>query len=62
MNTLVGHFTGLATGVLCLYVFGLQDSPPAPVGGWGGSCVAAGAVSVALQGPPKPGWPVRGAA
>ena len=32
-NTLIGHLTGLVMGVLCLYAFGLQDSPPAPVGG-----------------------------
>jgi CBS-domain-containing membrane protein len=48
VNTLAGHLTGLVTGVLCLYVFGLQDSPPAPVGGLTVPYVAAGALSVAL--------------
>lgn len=47
-NTLVGHLTGLITGVLCLYAFGLQDSPSAPVGGLSVPYVAAGALSVAL--------------
>jgi CBS-domain-containing membrane protein len=48
VNSLAGHFTGLVTGVLCLYAFGLQDSPPAPVGGLTVPYVAAGALSVAL--------------
>jgi len=47
-NTLVGHLTGLVTGILCLYAFGLQGSPPAPVGGLTVPYVAAGALSVAL--------------
>lgn len=48
VNTLAGHLTGLVTGVLCLYTFGLQDSLPAPVGGLTVPYVAAGAISVAL--------------
>lgn len=47
-NTLVGHLVGLAMGVLCLYAFGLQHSPSAPVAGLTVSHVAAGALSVAL--------------
>ena len=47
-NTLVGHLTGAAMGVLCLYGFGLQHTPAAPTGGLTGSYVAAGALSVAL--------------
>lgn len=47
-NTLAGHLTGLIVGVLCLYAFGLQNSPPAPVGGLSVPFVAAGALSVAL--------------
>jgi CBS-domain-containing membrane protein len=47
-NTLIGHLTGLVMGVLCLYAFGLQDSPPAPVGGLTVLYVAAGSLSVAL--------------
>jgi len=47
-NALAGHFTGLVTGALCLYAFGLRDSPPAPVGGLTVPYVAAGALSVAL--------------
>jgi CBS-domain-containing membrane protein len=48
VNTLVGHLTGLVTGILCLYAFGLQGSPPAPVGRLTVPYVAAGALSVAL--------------
>ncbi|HET7723249.1 MAG TPA: HPP family protein [Propionibacteriaceae bacterium] len=47
-NTLIGHLTGAAMGVLCLYGFSLQHTPSAPVGGLTGSYVAAGALSVAL--------------
>lgn len=47
-NTLAGHLTGLITGAACLYAFGLQDAPPAPVGGLTAPFVAAGALSVAL--------------
>lgn len=47
-NTLIGHLTGLVMGVLCLYAFGLQDSPSAPVGGLTALYVAAGSLSVAL--------------
>jgi CBS-domain-containing membrane protein len=47
-NTLVGHGIGLLAGALCLYAFGLQDNPPAPVGGLTPGHVLAGALSVAL--------------
>jgi CBS-domain-containing membrane protein len=47
-NTLVGHLTGLVTGVVCLYAFGLQDGPSAPIGGLTPAYLAAGALSVAL--------------
>ncbi len=47
-NTLIGHLTGLVMGVLCLYAFGLQNSPPAPSAGLTVAHVAAGALSVAL--------------
>ena len=48
VNTLVGHLTGLVMGVLCLYAFGLQGSPPAPMGGLSNAYLAAGALSVAF--------------
>jgi CBS-domain-containing membrane protein len=47
-NTLVGHGVGLVAGALCLYAFGLQDRPAAPVGGLTPAHVLAGALSVAL--------------
>lgn len=47
-NTLIGHLTGLAFGVICLYALGLQGSPPAPSSGLTVSYAAAGAMSVAL--------------
>ncbi|MBI4899814.1 MAG: HPP family protein [Actinobacteria bacterium] len=48
VNTLVGHLTGLAMGVMCLYGFSLEHTPPAPVGGLTGRYVLAAALSVAL--------------
>jgi CBS-domain-containing membrane protein len=47
-NTLIGHLTGLVVGLVCLYVFGLQRTAPAPVGGLTLPYAAAGALSVAL--------------
>lgn len=48
VNALFGHAVALAAGVLCLYAFGLQDAPPAPVGGLTPAHLMAGALSVAL--------------
>ena len=48
VNTLVGHGVGLLAGVAMLYAFGLQGSPPAPVGGLTPAYLLAGALSVAL--------------
>ncbi|GER23967.1 hypothetical protein NCCP1664_24620 [Zafaria cholistanensis] len=47
-NALVGHAVALMAGALCLYVFGLQNVPAAPVGGLAPAHLAAGALSVAL--------------
>src|SRR3954452_664288 len=47
-NALVGHGVGLLAGVLCLYAFGLQGAPSAPVGGLTVPYVLAAALSVAL--------------
>jgi CBS-domain-containing membrane protein len=47
-NTIVGHGMGLIAGALCLYAFGLQNRPSAPVGGLTAMHVLAGALSVAL--------------
>jgi hypothetical protein len=48
VNTLVGHGVGLAAGALCLYALGLQDQPPAPVGGLTPLYVVSGALSVGI--------------
>ncbi|NUP58120.1 MAG: HPP family protein [Pseudarthrobacter sp.] len=48
LNTLVGHGVGLAAGALCLYAFGLQDQPSAPVGGLTPLHLLSGALSVGL--------------
>ena len=48
LNTLVGHGVGLVAGALCLYAFGLQDQPSAPVGGLTPLHVLSGALSVGL--------------
>lgn len=47
-NTLIGHLTGLAMGIICFYALGLHGSPSAPVGGLTLPYVVAGALSVAL--------------
>jgi hypothetical protein len=48
VNALVGHGVGLLAGALCLYAFGLQGQPSAPVGGLTLLHVISGALSVAL--------------
>lgn len=48
LNALVGHGVGLLAGAAVLYGLGLQDQPPAPVGGLTPAYLLAGAVSVAL--------------
>jgi hypothetical protein len=48
VNALVGHGIGLVAGALCLYAFGLQGQPSAPVGGLTPLHVVSGALSVAL--------------
>jgi len=48
VNVLFGHGVALVAGLLCLYGFGLQDVPSAPVGGLTPMHVLAGALSVAL--------------
>ena len=48
INALVGHGVGLVAGTLCLYAFGLQDQPSAPVGGLTALHVVSGGLSVAL--------------
>jgi len=48
LNALVGHGVGLVAGIACLYAFGLQNVPAAPVGGLKPLHVVAGALSVAL--------------
>ena len=48
INTLVGHGVGIAAGVLCLAVFGLNGRPPAPVAGLSAGYVAAAVTSVAI--------------
>ena len=48
VNALAGHGVGLLAGALCLYAFGLQDQPSAPVGGLTPLHVISGALSVAL--------------
>lgn len=48
LNALVGHGVGLVAGALCLYAFGLQDQPLAPVGGLTPLHVLSGALSVGL--------------
>jgi hypothetical protein len=48
VNTLVGHGVGLVAGALCLYAFGLQGQPSAPVGGLTPLHVVSGALSVAV--------------
>ncbi|MFJ4207630.1 HPP family protein [Paenarthrobacter sp. NPDC089675] len=47
-NALVGHGIGLLVGAACAYAFGLQDAPPAPVGGLSPQHVLAGVLSVAV--------------
>lgn len=47
-NALIGHGVGLLAGAACLYGFGLQNAPSAPVGGLTLPHVIAGALSVAL--------------
>lgn len=48
LNTLVGHGVGLAAGIAAVYGLGLQDEPPAPVGGLTPGFLLAGAASVAV--------------
>ena len=48
LNTLIGHGVGLLAGIACLYAFGLQNVPAAPVGGLTPLHVVAGALSVAV--------------
>ncbi|MHC6591843.1 HPP family protein [Arthrobacter sp. C152] len=48
VNTVVGHGVGLVAGALCLYAFGLQDQPSAPVGGLTALHVLSGVLSVGL--------------
>lgn len=48
LNTLVGHGAGLVAGALCLYAFGLQGQPSAPVGGLTPLHVLSGILSVGL--------------
>lgn len=48
LNTIAGHLIGLVLGYACYLAFGLNGTPPAPVGGLTPGYVAAGALSVAL--------------
>ena len=48
LNTIVGHFVGIAAGVTCFTVFGLSGHRSAPIGGLTVSYVIAGAVAVGI--------------
>jgi CBS-domain-containing membrane protein len=48
LNAAVGHAVGIVVGIGCLYLFGMQGQPPAPVAGLSLGYVLAGSLSVAL--------------
>src|SRR4051812_35745201 len=48
LNAAVGHAVGIAAGVGCLFLFGMNGKPSAPSAGLTVGYVLAGALSVAL--------------
>jgi hypothetical protein len=48
LNAAVGHAIGIAAGVLCLFLFGMNGLPSAPDAGLTPGYVGAGALSVAI--------------